>query len=47
MSGEPRELITPADIDAQIALLKKTRELLTDPRERENRRIRREQLMGR
>ena len=47
MSGEPRELITTADFDAEIDRLKNARELLADPSERENRRIRREQLVGR
>ena len=47
MSTEPRELSTVADYDAEIARLTKARELLADPMERENRRIRREQLAGR
>ena len=51
MSSELQELSTVADIDAEIARLTKARDeqtrLLDDPRERENRRIRREQLAGR
>ena len=50
MSSEPRELSTVADIDAEIARLTEARDeqirLRADPGERENRRIRREQLAG-
>ena len=46
MSGEPQKLITVEDHDAAIDRLTKRRNLLADPREQENRRIRREQLAG-
>ena len=51
MSGEPRVLNTVEEINAEIARLTEARDelsrLTNDPEERRNRRIRREQLMGR
>ena len=47
MNGEPPELSTEAALDAEIDKLTKRRNLLADPKERENRRIRRVQLVGR
>ena len=51
MSGEPRVLNTVEEIDAEIARLTDARDeqlrLTHDPEEREKRRIRREQLVGR
>lgn len=51
MNGEGRELRTVADMDAEIARLEAARDdykrQLSDPVQRENRRIRRQQLLGR